>query len=227
MGVVDPRRRIPGASGRASRRAARGGARLECRGAGFPRPAWPGWRTSGERDLEEVKLAQSAGGPPLRDEGVWQTLSWSAQRLSDGPSGTERMSLVLGILLVLFFVGCAIASAFSEYGAAGFALCAALAAASGWLTFAGPMQFRHRAQLRRRLRESGVRAKGVITDIWIMAPTRGMASVLRYEIRSQDGATRTYAAYDETSIVLRRRVGDTIDVLYDPDQPRLAVVDDN
>ena len=137
------------------------------------------------------------------------------------------MSLVLGILLVLFFVGCAIASAFSEYGAAGFALCAALAAASGWLTFAGPMQFRHRAQLRRRLRESGIRAKGVITDIWIMAPTRGMASVLRYEIRSQDGATRTYAAYDETSIVLRRRVGDTIDVLYDPDQPRLAVVDDN
>jgi hypothetical protein len=174
-----------------------------------------------------VKLAQSAGGPPLRDEGVWQTLSWSAQRLSDGPSGTERMSLVLGLLLVLFFVGCAIASAFSEYGAPGFALCAAVAAASGWLTFAGPMQFRHRAQLRRRLRESGIRAKGVITDIWIMAPTRGMASVLRYEIRSQDGATHTYAAYDETSIVLRRRVGDTIDVLYDPDQPRLAVVDDN
>src|SRR6266516_7045813 len=40
---MDPRRRVPGPAGRASRRSARGGTRLERGGTGFPRSARPGW----------------------------------------------------------------------------------------------------------------------------------------------------------------------------------------
>src|SRR5260370_31125274 len=43
MGVVDPRRGVRGPAGSAPRRAARGCARGDRRGAGFPRPARAGW----------------------------------------------------------------------------------------------------------------------------------------------------------------------------------------
>src|SRR6202158_6287363 len=58
MGVVDPRRRLAGAPGRASRRAARGGACVERRGAGFPRPARPGWT------IERMTIAARAVRAP-------------------------------------------------------------------------------------------------------------------------------------------------------------------
>jgi len=89
------------------------------------------------------------------------------------------------------------------------------------------MQFRHRARLRARLRESGVRTTGVITERWIIEGSYGALSVLRYSIRTQKGETHTFAAYDQTSIVWKWGDGDIINVLYDPDHPQLAIVDDN
>lgn len=133
----------------------------------------------------------------------------------------------MGVVLVLFFVGCAIASAFSSYGVVGVILSVVTAAAFLWATLAGTMQFRHRARLRSRLRESGVRTKGAITERWVIEGSYGAFSALRYSIRTQDGETRTYAAYDQTPIVWKWAAGDNIGVLYDPHRPNLAIVDDN
>ena len=163
----------------------------------------------------------------MRREGVWSGLSWTAQRLSDGPSTSEVVSWAMGVLIILFFIGCAIASALSSYGATGVALSAVGAAVLGWATLGGPMQLRHRARMRRRLRESGVRTQGLVTDMWIVESSYGLFSVLRYSTRAQDGETRTYSAYDHTSIVWRYRVGGSIPVLYDAEQPQHAIVDDN
>jgi hypothetical protein len=154
-------------------------------------------------------------------------MSWTAQRLSDAPSTAERVTEGAGVLLILLFVAGAIASASSSYGVAGFAVCSAGAAVSAWGTLAGTMQFRYRARLRTRLRESGVRTTGAITETWVIAGSYGAFSALRYRIRTQDGETHTYTAYDQTPLVREWAVGDSIDVLYDADRPGLAIVDDN
>jgi hypothetical protein len=154
-------------------------------------------------------------------------MAWSAQRLSDAPSTAENLSTGMGGLIVFFFLGCAIASAFSSWGVAMVILSVVAAAAFLWMSLSGTMQFRHRTRLRKRLRENGLRTTGVITDRWIIEGSYGAFSVLRYSIRTQDGETHTYAAYDQTPIVWKWADRDTINVLYDPDHPQLAVVDDN
>lgn len=174
-----------------------------------------------------MTLGDKPPGPSIRSEGLWQTFSWSAQRLSDRPGTTERLTEGLGVLLILLFIACSIATALAGNGAGWVAIWLVPAAATGWLSLSGPMQHRHRARLRSRLRDTGVRTNGVITDLWIIDAGHGVCSMLRYAIRTQSGETRTYEAFDETSIVLRRKVGDAIAVLYDADRPRLALVDDN
>lgn len=173
-----------------------------------------------------MKVAQDKAAP-TRNEGLWRTFSWSAQRLSDRASTIERVTEFMGIPVIGLFIVCAFATAMAGHGAGWVALWLAAALVFIWLVLAGPMQFRHRARLRRRLRETGVRAKGLITDIWVLEAGSGICAMLRYTLRTQDGETRTYVAFDETSIVLRRRVGDPIVVLYDPNQPHVAIVEEN
>ena len=183
--------------------------------------------TRREFDRETLRVAHNAGGPPMRSEGLWQTFSWSAQRLSDRPGMTEKLTEAMGVLLIGLFIACALATASSSHGPGWVALWIVPVAVFAWLTLSGPMQYRHRARLGRRLRETGVRAKGVITDMWVLEAGSGICAMIHYTIRTQDGVTRTYLAFDETSIVLRRKLGDAIEVLYDPDRPCLAIVDDN
>ena len=162
--------------------------------------------------------------PPARGDtrGVF---GWRVNRLSDRLTGLEIAGTVSGFLIALFFlVG---AGYLLFYGRPEPWMVAAPIAGAiliGGISSLSSGQFLYRAWLRKKLAAIGLPTTATVIDRWRLRSDNGAWSCIKFRFTTAAGPIER-VAIDSTEIVRHIKIGDTIPLRYDPDDPRRLLIE--
>jgi hypothetical protein len=172
-------------------------------------------------------MAQGAPAelPPIRGD-LRGAFGWRVNRLSSRATPLEIVGSAGGYLLSLFFLAGAVYALLS--GRPNPAI--VIGAFIGTLVFLGLTSlstghFLYRAWLRRRLAARSLVTRATVIDRWRLPSDRGAWSCIRFRFTTAGGPFEAVAC-DSTDLVTRIKIGDTIPLRYDPDNPRRLLIDD-
>ncbi|HEV8655273.1 MAG TPA: hypothetical protein VGR85_07180 [Candidatus Limnocylindria bacterium] len=154
-----------------------------------------------------------------------RAFGWRVNRLSDRPTGLEIVGSGCGYAISLLFLA---GGAYLLLGGIP-SPAIVVGAFVGGILFLGLSSlstghFLYRAWLRRRLATTGLATTATVIDRWRLPSDGGAWSCIRFRFNAAGDPVEAVAC-DSTELVRRIAIGSILRLRYDPDDPRLLLID--